>query len=399
MKVKQHYANGDFYDGEVNDKGEAEGYGECTYSDGSSYSGEFRNNTWHGHGTFYTSNGWRFEGRFKDGYFDDFFRIVSPEKTVIMGMFRQGYLSNGEVYGMQKASIHYPDGVSYEGEVNSSLQEHGSGKITTANDFVIEGRFANGVTCGMVTIHEPEDAAILRGKMDGKHLLGTWNIEWPKDGIHMTADFENGYMDSNGDLFGIKTATITYKNGDVYTGRVDPQLRFSGYGTLRKADGVIDAGIWENGMLKTKDLSKSRSYIDTLYSGGKIGSQSKTATVLWTILKKPSYHCLLIYRGDDTTNTPLYRIDTDETGKVFAGSQPYTFIRDYESGDIAYTVVRDGAYNVLHVRTGNNPFMGFSADVRYTIKGELIAIGEDNLMNHITHRIRDLGYKKTVEYY
>lgn len=399
MKVKQHYANGDFYDGEVNDKGEAEGYGECTYNDGSSYSGEFRNNTWHGLGTFYTSDGWRFEGRFKDGYFDDFFRIVSPDKTVIMGKFIQGYLSNGKVYGMQKASIHYPDGVSYEGEVNSSLQEHGSGKITTAYGFVIEGRFANGAPCGMVTIHEPEDTTILRGKMDGKYLLGTWNIEWPKDGIHMTADFENGYMDSNGDLYGIQTATITYKNGDVYTGRVDPQLRFSGYGTLRRADGVIDAGIWEYGMLKTKDLSKSRSYTDTLHQAGQPASKSKTSTAVWTILENSSYHCLLVYSGDDIHASPLYRIDTNEINKVFAGSQPYTFVRDYKSGDIAYTVVRDAAYNVLHVRVGNNPFMGFSADVRYTIKGEWIAIGEDNLMNHITYRIRDLGYKKTVEYY
>lgn len=215
----------------------------------------------------------------------------------------------------------------------------------------------------------------------------------------MTADFEDGYLDPDGSLHGIQSAVVTYKNGDVYTGRLNPQLQFSGYGTLRKRDGVIEAGIWEYGRLVQRDKSNSRSYVETLHLGSSAGSGTRTQTVLWTILENSSYHSLLIYTGDDTSGTPRYRIETSEINKVFAGSQPYTFIRDYQSGDIAFTVVRESVHGVFHIRTGNNPHMALNADVRYTIKGDLVAVGEDNLMNNITYRIRDLGYKKLVEYY
>ena len=430
MKIKEHYENGDYFEGEVNAAGVAEGYGVYRFSDGSEYRGYYKADEWNGDGEF-TSHGWRFTGRFKDGYFDDFFRIVKPDGTVIMGIFRKGWFNErGELVGMQGTwTIYSKDGASYEGEVNGFLEPHGNGKFTTTHGCVVEGRFENGYPGGLVT-YTQQGGPVMRGNMYGQYFKGTWTIDWVDDGIHMTAElidgyrdtddalrgiqsatitykngdhvamrFEDGYMDIHAHFHGIQSATVTLHNGDVYTGRLNPQLQFSGYGALRKRDGVIEAGIWEYGRLVQRDKSNSRSYVETLHLGSSVGSGTRTQTVLWTILENSAYHCLLIYSGDDTSGTPRYRIETSEINKVFAGSQPYTFIRDYQSGDIAFTVVRESVHGVFHVRTGNNPHMALNADVRYTIKGDLIAVGEDNLMNNITYRIRDLGYKKIVEYY
>ncbi len=57
MKIKEHYENGDYFEGEVNAAGEAEGYGLYRYSDGTEYRGEFKADLWDGDGVYSTSNG------------------------------------------------------------------------------------------------------------------------------------------------------------------------------------------------------------------------------------------------------------------------------------------------------------------------------------------------------
>ena len=52
------------YEGQVNQHGERHGKGVLSYSNGHRYEGEFRNNRWHGHGTYY-------DGRVKSGKWEN----------------------------------------------------------------------------------------------------------------------------------------------------------------------------------------------------------------------------------------------------------------------------------------------------------------------------------------
>ena len=50
MKKEIRYSNGTYYNGEVNRQGNPDGYGEISFSNGDSYTGEFVNNTLTGKG-------------------------------------------------------------------------------------------------------------------------------------------------------------------------------------------------------------------------------------------------------------------------------------------------------------------------------------------------------------
>ena len=395
MQIKKHFDSGVYYEGEVNQAGQAEGYGICTYPNGTEYRGYYHEDLEHGRGTVTYPTGWRLTGTFQEGYFEGAFRIDVPDGRVYQCTFHNGYVNDqGEFLGITTASIQYGNGDSYEGGLDTLLREHGNGKLTNRYGFVVEGTFSHGMPEGMMTIRQP-NGVVMRGNQYGRYFSGTWSVDWP-DGHHMRAEMKGGYMDAEGRIFGIESATVTYPDGEMYTGGLTPDLKSNGYGTLYKRSGEILAGIWTIGLLTTRDNTNSWDPVADRYRGG--SSRSNPQAILWTILEKPSYHCLLIYKGSDTTETPVYRIDMSEVGRVFAGSQPYTYIRDYESGGIAYTLVKEAVYGVYQVRSGDKPFVASGEDVCYTVSGDLIAIGDDRLMNHISFRIRDLGYKKVIEF-
>ena len=59
------YNNGDIYEGELKD-GLAEGHGNLTI-DGAEYSGEFKQNTYHGQGAIKYADGTSYRGSFENG--------------------------------------------------------------------------------------------------------------------------------------------------------------------------------------------------------------------------------------------------------------------------------------------------------------------------------------------
>ena len=59
----------------------------------------------------------------------------------------------------------------------------------------------------------------MRGNQYGRYFSGTWSVDWP-DGHHMRAEMKDCYMDAEGRIFGIESATVTYPEGEMYTRRL-----------------------------------------------------------------------------------------------------------------------------------------------------------------------------------
>ena len=71
MYIRETSDNGDYFEGSVNVFREAEGRGMCRYANGNVYEGNWQKDNWNGDGVLTYVNGFRFEGTFRDGYFED----------------------------------------------------------------------------------------------------------------------------------------------------------------------------------------------------------------------------------------------------------------------------------------------------------------------------------------
>lgn len=386
MEAEYTYEDGTYYKGEVNSEGLAHGYGYCRYPSGVEYRGYFVNNLYHGHGTMSQPGGWSFDGEFKEGYYDGYFQIRDPEGNLAKGMISKGYFDeNNRLVGVHKMSIRFHDGDTYEGEVNGLLKPDGRGVVRTINGNTIEGEFRDGVEWGTVVIRQAEGGVFRGRKEDGK-MVGMWTMEWP--GFIFTGVLNNGSLTDSGEIEGVSTGTIIERNAITpyeYNGYLNGRLMPDGRGTIRYEDGRVYSGIWTNGHLYRQDPRPK----STSYSSGK-----KMSAAAYTILENQSYQSLLIYRGDDTYNSPLYKVNQNEISRVRSGSG-YLYIRYYDSGDIAFTVVKGKTEGIYFIKPGDNSY----GSVQFTVRGDCIANGEDSLMNHISYRIRSVGSgKRVVEY-
>lgn len=87
------YKNGDLYAGQF-DEGKVSGRGVVTFANkasGLGYSGQFAAGGYNGFGVYYLSNGWRFEGTFKNSQLDGLGAKIDPSGKVV----EQGTYDNG----------------------------------------------------------------------------------------------------------------------------------------------------------------------------------------------------------------------------------------------------------------------------------------------------------------
>lgn len=138
------------YQGEIDKKGKKHGKGIYVWHDGSTYEGDFRNDSRHGNGYFKWSNGESYKG----DYFEDsrtgegLYRW--PDESYYEGSFLRGKRHGVGIF-------HSTDGAVYEGDWFDDMQ-HGEGTLTNANKKIVRAVWRNGKIITQPSIL-PESAA------------------------------------------------------------------------------------------------------------------------------------------------------------------------------------------------------------------------------------------------
>lgn len=171
------WPNGARYRGDVGQHLAMDGTGTLTYSDGTTYEGQFRNGRLEGNGVLKSA----------------------------AGGIRSGAFIDGRLHG--KGSIHYQNGAHYEGELRADLPE-GQGRLTHANGGFYEGAFVGGHSQG-------------KGKL--KYGTGdTYEGDFLAGEPHGTGVFRNVSGDVyDGQFVSGKrhgTGRLTFSIGDVWEG-------------------------------------------------------------------------------------------------------------------------------------------------------------------------------------
>jgi hypothetical protein len=155
------FANGDKYVGEFK-KNSKHGQGTLTYSAGDKYFGEFKDGVKHGHGTYIFANGDKYVGEFKKGskHGQGAYTFANGDKYV--GEYKDGK-NNG--WG----TVTFTDGNKYVGEYKDG-KYNGQGTVTFANGDKYVGEFKDGKRhgLGMMTL------------ADGNWHYGEWQNNTPE---------------------------------------------------------------------------------------------------------------------------------------------------------------------------------------------------------------------------
>jgi hypothetical protein len=135
------------------------GQGSTSWSDGSSYMGEFKKGRVSGHGVYTNSEG-NYVGEFQDGLFDGNGTLTYLDGEKYVGGFKGGYKSG-------KGVTYFADGRRYEGEYFNDLFE-GFGILTFSSGNKYEGEFSNGQPNGKGTEFSVDGSVLQKGKwIDG----------------------------------------------------------------------------------------------------------------------------------------------------------------------------------------------------------------------------------------
>ena len=218
--------NGIYYQGEVNEKQEPEGYGSMIFSDGSLYEGQWIQGKMEGLGRIITADADLFEGTFVDnkltgkmeynngslfeGEFlydmpHGFGKEILEDKTEYIGQYHYG-LKNG----LGKSS--WPDGSYYEGNFENDLYE-GFGKYLWV-DKEYEGEWAKGKMHGKGTF-KWNDGKVYSGDYFEGIKQGFGVFIWP-DGKKYEGYWVGGKQDGEGVLYSKATAKRgLWKNGKL----------------------------------------------------------------------------------------------------------------------------------------------------------------------------------------
>ena len=130
---------GDIYVGEFKND-EFHGQGTYTFSDGEKYVGEFKNDEYHGQGRYTFPNGDIYIGEFEDSKFHGQGSFYYGEKTEWAGHNYVGEFKNSSRNG--HGTYTYADGSKYVGEWKDDLF-NGQGKMTYDDGTSIEGIWEN----------------------------------------------------------------------------------------------------------------------------------------------------------------------------------------------------------------------------------------------------------------
>jgi len=228
LEVEGRWVNGDIVEG------------RSTFSDGSSYEGEYKNYQHHGYGERYWPKGGSYKGRWKNGkQHGKGVQIYKGMEDVGIWVIKyDGQFLEDEPNG--NASITYSDGSSYKGKVTDGDRDgygeyiypdrestykgywkenklNGSGVIQHANGRITEGRWENNLLDGYVKIFYENGGTFVGNFVnDKKEGFGE---DLDKDGFGYVGIFQNDKPEGYGKMILPKhTLEGNFKKGTILNG-------------------------------------------------------------------------------------------------------------------------------------------------------------------------------------
>lgn len=192
------------------------------------YVGDLLKDKFDGKGLYKLQTGDQYSGKWKQG-------VPNGEgvlKLKDVGEYN-GAFKNGKREG--QGTFTWLDGTIYEGEWNDDEIE-GNGTLTYKNGTVIEGSFKDNNVDDAELVSK--DKKILLTFTGGIITDGTYIA---KDGTKYNGPIAEGQFDG-------EDCTVNYKNGDVYKGTLEDNLK-SGEGTYTWKKGPVYEGNWSNDMM------------------------------------------------------------------------------------------------------------------------------------------------------
>lgn len=257
---KMVYANGDVYEGSWV-FGKIEGEGKMKYKDGKSYTGSWTNGEPNGNGIMTFNDGKTYEGKWTEG------KILSGRFTDKQGYVFEGTFEDGVYF--KQGRLSYPNGDFYNGEWKNNEFVNGQCKLNTKS-LQYEGEIKNGTFL----------SGKFKGEIKGNFFEGNWkNGDFIGHCILYNCNEQIRKFDGNSRVGGSFRGTLEYKNGAVYSGLLDENMRKHGQGTL-KQDSLTFDGIWRNDTLLYGNGNLKRSAFTTYnLKVEKTGNESRTITI------------------------------------------------------------------------------------------------------------------------
>lgn len=184
-------------------------------------------------------------------------KLVSPFKSYFSSAYPHSKQNGSLNYSQLTAKKSYPDGSTYEGQVNIDGVPHGTGRYERPNQNVYEGEFSLGKLHGWGVMTDSE----------GNRYTGTWaNNMREGSGIELFADgsrFEGLFSKDKKSGHGrVCSSGVLYTvDRDVYEGQFANGM-FHGFGTYKWKSKQVYVGNWADGKISGKGK--------LLYSNGDI---------------------------------------------------------------------------------------------------------------------------------
>ena len=313
MHTTKYYDDGR-YVGEVNDKGQQDGYGTYywsetfyfegwwekntplfgtyVYPDGTEYIGDVKliknSITPHGKGTYYYPDGSEYNGEIRDGY-----QMGKGTMHNIDGSIIEGYFNKQLYYG--KCKITYPSGKYFVGDAtNSNGNIIHEGKCVSIFGDIYEGKFVNFNLEGHGKHYSKNKRLIYEGEFknglyNGKGTYHTTNKIYyeghfkdnvkngqglQRQGINSHAgNFTNGQLDGKGVSIDYHYNTVTeyiWKNGKIIeTKKVSPLFKEKIMKTINYKNGDTSKGLPHGYGVFLKTINNEKILYNSEFKKGK----------------------------------------------------------------------------------------------------------------------------------
>jgi len=306
------------------------------------YTGEFRNNSAQGEGTWTSDDGFHYEGSWYNDSFDGYGVLTCSNGAVYTGTWKN---NKREGFGEYKD----PDGHVYVGRWWIDTCQH-RGKMTYPDGSVYDGQWSQNTPFGKGTLFKPDGTVQHCGTWtrtwngswddlnistfstnkrkvypDGSVYEGEFNIETEHNGTTHTTREGNGVMTyPDGSVYDGEwicdhqngKGKMTYPDGSIYQGEWSGDIKY-GVGKMINPDGSIyHEGVW------TKDKIDQYYYIGKLRREDPYGKTCNfeghtwNEHIIWygTI----TYHDGVVFEGwiDPTFLDNMSEKEKDREGKV-----------------------------------------------------------------------------------
>jgi hypothetical protein len=353
--------NGDCYTGAWSND-EMDGDGVYTFADGSSLSGIFAANQFVSGQYTYQNEDAQYVIDYDEGGTVTAIAITFHDGTVLSGTYSDNIPSG---------SVTYPNGDTYEGTLTAPTRD--GTYVWKSGDSYVGTWDGNSITGeGIYTFY---NGSTLDGSFsEGVFVSGSVeNVEEIDSTTTFTGDISKGHFSGTG--------TVTYSNGDCYTGAFADSLR-NGEGTYTWSNGDQYEGHWIDDKMDSAGVytfyngnKLEGDFADNSFVSGTYTTETNSGTFVFTISDGEINHLKLTLPAGDVYDGDFSDGSITGTGTfTFSNGDKYTgaFADGMRSGSGTYTWADGSSYQGMwasDLMSGEGTYYYPSSSDGYAVKG------------------------------